>query len=226
MPLELKRIQALCFDVDGTLSDTDDLWVTRLEKLLKPLQFAFPHHEVRPFARWSVMSMETPGNLMYHWMDHLGWDDELGNAFNFLARHSRQKKASNYWIIPRVHEALTAFQNRYPMSIVSARDQDTTLAFLDFFGLRSLFKVIVTAQTCEHTKPFPEPVLWAAKQMGVPAANCLMIGDTVVDIRAGKDAGAQTVGVLCGFGRENELRKAGADLVLPHTAHLMDHLLM
>jgi len=225
MSLDLKRIQALCFDVDGTLSDTDDLWVSRFEKLLNPLRFAFPNREVRPFARWSVMSMETPGNLVYHWMDHLGLDDELGRVFNFIAKRSGRKKSSMYWIIPRVQEALAAFQNRYPMSIVSARDQETTLAFLDFFGLRPFFKVIVTSQTCEHTKPFPEPVLWAAEQMGVPAANCLMIGDTVVDIRAGKDAGAQTVGVLCGFGRENELRRAGADLILPYTAHLIDHLL-
>ena len=36
-----------------------------------------------------------------------------------------------------------------------------------------------------------------------------MIGDTTVDIRAGRSAGAQTVGVLCGFGEENELRRIG-----------------
>jgi phosphoglycolate phosphatase len=43
----------------------------------------------------------------------------------------------------------------------------------------------------------------------------------VVDIISGKKAGAQTVGVLCGFGEELELRKAGADLILDTTADLM-----
>ena len=38
--------------------------------------------------------------------------------------------------------------------------------------------------------------------MGVAPGNVLMVGDTTVDIRAGKAAGAQTVGVLCGFGQE------------------------
>ena len=47
-----------------------------------------------------------------------------------------------------------------------------------------------------------------------------MIGDTTVDIRAGRAAGAQTVGVLCGFGSERELRRAGADLILASTAEL------
>ena len=52
-----------------------------------------------------------------------------------------------------------------------------------------------------------------------------MVGDTTVDIRAGKAAGAQTVGVLCGFGQEPELRRAGADLILPDTAALAQVLL-
>jgi phosphoglycolate phosphatase-like HAD superfamily hydrolase len=48
-----------------------------------------------------------------------------------------------------------------------------------------------------------------------------MVGDTTVDIRAGKAAGAQTVGVLCGFGQTEELEQAGADLVLTHTTDLL-----
>jgi len=91
---------------------------------------------------------------------------------------------------------------------------------LDQFELTGLFHSIATAQTCPYTKPLPDPVLWAAERMGVPPANCLMVGDTAVDVRAGKLAGTQTVGVLCGFGREAELRRAGADLILPHTAAL------
>jgi phosphoglycolate phosphatase-like HAD superfamily hydrolase len=52
-----------------------------------------------------------------------------------------------------------------------------------------------------------------------------MVGDTTVDIRAGKAAGAQTAGVLCGFGSERELRRAGADLILPTTGQLDEILL-
>jgi phosphoglycolate phosphatase len=44
-----------------------------------------------------------------------------------------------------------------------------------------------------------------------------MIGDTTVDMLAGKAAGAQTVGVLCGFGTREELERNGADLVIDST---------
>ena len=52
-----------------------------------------------------------------------------------------------------------------------------------------------------------------------------MIGDTTVDIRAGISAGAQAVGVLCGFGEEPELLKMGAKLILKNTSELTDILL-
>jgi len=108
------------------------------------------------------------------------------------------------------------------MTIVSARDDYSTNLFLNQFDIRSLFKSVITAQSCIYTKPFPDPIFLAAINMGVPPQQCLMIGDTTVDIRAGKAAGAQTVGVLCGFGTERELRRAGADMILKSTADLLD----
>jgi N-acetyl-D-muramate 6-phosphate phosphatase len=96
------------------------------------------------------------------------------------------------------------------------------MAFLERFNLVQYFDAIVTGLSAKYTKPYPDPVLLAAEKMGVPPENCLMIGDTTVDIRAGKSAGAQTVGVLCGFGEEPELRKMGADVILEDTTKLLE----
>ncbi len=87
------------------------------------------------------------------------------------------------------------------------------------------FDVVVSVLSARHTKPYPDPILLAAKKMGVAPEACLMIGDTTVDVRAGKAAGSQTVSVLCGFGEEDELRRRNPDLVLPSTADLADTLL-
>ena len=84
-----------------------------------------------------------------------------------------------------------------------------------------LFKAVVGAQTTRRMKPHPEPLLYAANAMAVKPEECLMIGDTTIDIRTGVSAGAQTVGVLCGFGTEGELRRAGAGLILRTTSDLL-----
>jgi N-acetyl-D-muramate 6-phosphate phosphatase len=221
MTLDLQRIRALCFDLDGTLSDTDDLWVSRLESLLRPARFLFRKGETYSAARWLVMGMETPGNLLYSLLDWMNLDDEMGHMFNYLARQTDKQKKS-FWMIPEIDRMLQHLGNQYPMSVVSARDQCSTTAFLDHFELSPFFQAVATSQTCQYTKPFPHPVKWAADQMGISPRECVMIGDTVVDIRAGKAAGAQTVGVLCGFGTEKELRRAGADLIIPTTGELVN----
>ncbi|MDP2778471.1 MAG: HAD family hydrolase, partial [Anaerolineales bacterium] len=103
----------------------------------------------------------------------------------------------------------------------SARDEGGTLAFLKKFDLLKYFDVIITGLSAEHTKPYPDPILLAAQKMNTDPEDCLMIGDTTVDMRAGKSAGAQTVGVLCGFGEEPELKKMGADVILEDTTKLL-----
>jgi N-acetyl-D-muramate 6-phosphate phosphatase len=93
--------------------------------------------------------------------------------------------------------------------------------FLEHFDLMQYFKVVVTAHTCKLTKPNPDPVIFAAEQLGLKPENCVMIGDTIVDIYAGKSAGTQTIGVLCGFGTLPELKRVGANMILSTTPDLI-----
>ncbi|MCS7010476.1 MAG: HAD family hydrolase [Anaerolineales bacterium] len=216
MPLFVEKIRAICFDVDGTLSDTDDLMQQRLERLFRPFRFLFKGQDISRAARRLVMASETPANFLIGIPDRIGLDDEIFALFDWMARRT-SRPPKKFLIIPGVREMLEVLVTRYPLAVVSARDTRTTGYFLDQFDLRRYFQVIVTAQTCEHTKPYPDPVLYAAKTMGVPPDECLMVGDTIVDIYAGGRAGAQTIGVLCGFGEEDELRRAGADMVLATT---------
>jgi phosphoglycolate phosphatase-like HAD superfamily hydrolase len=220
MSLDTQRIRGLCFDIDGTLSDSDDQAVAKLSRLLKPLRFLLKGKDEAKAARRIIMAVETPGNWLVSLPDRMGIDDELAPMMDFFVRHLLTPGRSPHLIIPGMLETLESLASRFPMSIVSARDQRSALRFLDTFSLQRFFPVIATAYTCTHTKPYPDPVLWAASQMGIPTQNCLMIGDTVPDIRSGRAAGAQTVGVLCGFGTSSELQQAGADLILDSTAEL------
>src|SRR5271157_556375 len=219
MPLDVSRIRALCFDIDGTLSNSDDQMVAQLSRVLHPIRILLPGKNSHRTARRLVMASEAPANFFMGLPDLVGADGPIFALVDWSARtfHTRPKK---YWLIHEVRQMLADLSQRYPLAVVSARDARTTGDFLAQFKLQPFFRCIATAQTCEHTKPFPDPVLWAAQQMGVRPEACLMIGDTNVDIRAGRAAGAQTVGVLCGFGEEAELRRNGADMILTETAEL------
>jgi N-acetyl-D-muramate 6-phosphate phosphatase len=220
MSLQTDKIRALCFDVDGTLSDTDDMYVNKVARFLPRFLFRDPHYTARRMVMW----IEAPGNALLGLTDTIGLDDEMIAFINWMNRHSREK-TRHFMLVPGVDGMLERLHGSYLMAVVSARDERGTMAFLSQFNLTRYFDHVITALSAEHTEPYPDPVLLAAEMMGVSPAECLMVGDTTVDIRAGRAAGGQTVGVLCGFGEREELEREGADLILKSTPLLADELL-
>jgi HAD superfamily hydrolase (TIGR01549 family) len=220
MPINLSRVQALCFDVDGTLNDTDDQYVDQVTPFFKAIRFLLPAQDYKHAARRFVMWAEAPGNALIGAPDFLGIDQQLAKIVNWMNQR-RKAQIKHFRPIVGVLEMLATLDGKYSMSIVSARDEESTREFLRQAGIEKYFICVAGALTCAHTKPYPDPIFWAAEKMGVKAENCLMIGDTTVDMRAGKAAGAQTVGVLCGFGERLELERKGADLILKSTPELV-----
>lgn len=220
--IDLTQVWGFLFDVDGTLMDTDDHLVERISRGLHPIAWLWKDQDPRRFARWFVMTAESPANFLYSLADHLHLDAHLAKLYDWYSRRLHEKTPAHerFWIVPGVKAMLDQLKGHFPMAVVSARDGNTTLHFLEHFGLLPYFEVVVTAQTCQHTKPFPDPVIFAAQALGLEAEQCVMVGDTIVDVIAGRSAGAQTIAVLSGFGTQRELERAGADLILASTADI------
>jgi HAD superfamily hydrolase (TIGR01549 family) len=225
MPFNAAQVQAILFDVDGTLADTDDEYIQRAARLMGPLKLLFPRQDPTAFLRWGVMAVESPMNALMILPDWLRIDDKLVALSNWLEDLRPRRAIGHFVLMAGARALLETLSACYPLGLVTARPERQTMTFVDQFELRPFFKVVASAQTAPYTKPFPDPVLWAAKTLGVPPQACLMVGDTTIDILAGKRAGAQAVGVLCGFGQRAELERCGADLILPHTADLAQAML-
>lgn len=232
MALDLSRVQALCFDVDGTISDTDDHIVARLSTLIDQLPLVSGRRAER-LARQTVMVSETPVNAVYGLLDRLGLDVPISRLRQRVrtARlrgadpaHTRNIEAVDevpHEMMAGVKEMLELLAKLYPMSTISTGSAPRVERFLEHYGVRQHFAAVVGSQTTRRMKPHPEPLFHAAKAMGVDPSACLMIGDTTVDIRTGVAAGAQTIGVLCGFGTHPELVRAGAGMILRTTSDLL-----
>ena len=232
MALDRSRIRALCFDVDGTIADTDDHLVAQLAAILDAVPLVSGRRAER-LARQTVMRAETPVSAAYALLDRLGLDVPVSRLRTRLRQarargadpgHTRNLEAVDevpHDMVAGVQEMIVALAAHYPMSTISTGTAPRVERFLRHYKIRHHFTAVVGAQTTRRMKPHPDPLLFAARAMGVDAAACLMIGDTTMDIRTGVAAGAQTVGVLCGFGTEQELLDAGADLILRTTSDLL-----
>lgn len=90
---------------------------------------------------------------------------------------------------------------------------------IDAHGLHGLFTFPQTADDAK-SKPHPEMVERAISLHGVDAPRAIMVGDTSFDMEMGRGAGARTIGVAWGYHPVEELRDAGADIVIEDFADL------
>ena len=215
------QIQAVLFDLDGTLIDTDNDAVAKLAKRLRPFLGQRAHRA----ARWFTMKAETPGNALITLLDWLHLDEPLMKFTDWLRRRRGVYPAHEFRLIPGVRELLLELNGRYPVALVTTRSRPHIQAFLERFPEETaVFQTTCGLQDTRRLKPHPAPVKLAAQRLGVPVENCLMVGDTTVDVKSARRAGAWSTAVLCGFGERDELERAGAHLVLDSAADLRDHL--
>lgn len=222
--IKKNKVRAFLFDLDGTLLDSDDMAVERWATRLRPVAFLDRVYDSKKLARRLIMALESPVNGLITLLDILGLDNlvlSMGERLNKLQAHQSPHR---YRCVEGAIELIHELGQHYDLGIVTTRNHEDVQKFLQKFELEGVFKVIVTRQDVKRLKPHPESVRYAAKQLGILPEQCAMIGDTTVDMLAGKRAGALTVAVLCGFGERSELERLKPDLVLEITSQLPQHL--
>jgi HAD superfamily hydrolase (TIGR01549 family) len=217
-----ENIEAIFFDLDGTLVETDEMAVTRLARRIRPIL----RQRSELLARWLLMKAETPGNLFITGLDALGLDERMMGLTDRLRRRRGVYPAYEFHLVEGVEKLVESLQSRYHIALVTSRSRYHIDQFKERFpAIGSAFVTTCGLQDTRRLKPHPAPIRLAAERLGVPVKNCVMVGDTAVDVHAARRAGAWSAAVLCGFGERRELERAGAHVVLDSTADLQPLLL-
>ena len=216
-----ENIEAIFFDLDGTLMDTDDQAVASLARYLTPLSVIL-HFDPTSAARRLVMWAETPGNALMTFFDAIGLDDNVFAIGDTLRRWRGLYASPDLPLIPGADVMLHKLSRRYRLAVVTTRGRRDAEAFLAQHRLSHLFELVVTRESTHRLKPHPEPVRFAAENLGVSPHRCALVGDTAADIRSARAAGAWAVATLSGFGERGELEGAGAHLVLESVTQMAE----
>ena len=113
-------------------------------------------------------------------------------------------------LLPGVVQVLSHYFPETRLAIATSRRSDGAIRILEKFGLRRYFPIIVGIEHVKDSKPHPEPIYRALEQLGTGPEDSVMVGDTRVDMIAGRRAELQTVGVTTGTSSETDLLDAGA----------------
>ena len=219
--LEPAVIDAVLFDLDGTLMDTDDQMVESLALRLQRLGWPWLYRRARRF----VMLAETPANGLVTVLDALGLDAPLLGMRKWLRGLRSAGQTPDYRLMADARMMLAELKAQYRLAVVTTRGREDAEAFLEQHDLHESFDVVVTREDTWRLKPHPAPIRQAAEALGVSVERCAMVGDTTVDVRSARRAGAKAIAVTCGFGRRGELERAGADIVLERVSDISSVLL-
>jgi HAD superfamily hydrolase (TIGR01549 family) len=216
MPLD-----ALIFDIDGTLTDTNELHARAWQSALESAGFPIPLERIRPEIGkgGDQLLPALLGNETAKAHEHL--TKNYGEQFKQLLESEGAQAIDGAREL--VEDArsrglrtaiATSAEKEFLKKIAEATDLD----------LESLFDEIVTSSDAKNSKPEPDIVLAACEKLKLFPSQCALVGDTPHDAVAARHAGVVFLGVESGGHKETELRSFGARGVWKHAGELKEHL--
>ncbi len=190
---------AVLFDIDGTLIDTVDAIVASMNA-------AFAEFGVQPLTKEEIRPMI--GMPVARQMDQLRGmrgppvDRITDRYYEFFLEHVEKGLP----LFPGVRETLAALHR--PISTMTTRRLHGARRMLEVAGIAPYFRAIVGGDEVSRPKPYPDLPLYSAKALAMPPERCVVVGDSPVDILAGRAARMWTVAALYGYGDPSAIREA------------------
>ena len=208
-------IEAVAFDLDGTLIDTAPDLAAAADSMLRILGGrALPEHRVAALIgdgvdRFVARVLEESGGASKLYATRQSWARVLFR--NLYEQHLFARGR----VFPGVAPTLQVLENAaLPLCCVTNKESRFALPLLEAAGLRECFAVTVCADRPEDRKPGPNMLLAACRQLGVEPANLLYVGDSPVDIAAARAANCRVVAVTYGYSDHDVLAAARPDGLL------------
>lgn len=210
------RVKGVLLDLDGTLVDSKEAY-------LEAARTAFA--AVGKKTVDTKVALEIPRRLeQYRPIDDIVTQD-LQKFLETYLKTYYSVTTTKTKPIPHISDTLKKLSEKAKLALVTMRyvPKKAVIEELEKFGLSQYFDYVMTALDTRNPKPSPEGLIKCVKELGVQMCDCVVVGDSVSDIRAGKAAGVKTVAVLSGIFSFEELRKEEPDLIL-ETVNLLPYL--
>ena len=183
-------IEAVLFDMDGLLVDSEPVWFEARRDLLAEHGRAWSEVDQRAMA----------GVHTAVWVEalHRKLDGALARdrvEEEIVARMEACYESGNVPVLAGAHQAIAACAARYRLGLASGSPQRLIDAALRGAGWQGRFEELVSSDELEHGKPAPDVYLEICRRLGVAPARSVVVEDSGAGIRAGKAAGARVVAV-------------------------------
>lgn len=209
-----EHLEAVLFDLDGTLIDTNELILASFS------------HVLREYLGKTVSRPELVqyfGEPLVNTLGRFAPPERVPDlvqayrAFN-LEHHDQLTRP-----VPGMREVLERLRSAgIRLAVTTSKMDETAWRGLRLFNLEGSFEVVVGAGQTRRHKPHPDPVLYTLERLGLsPGPRVLMVGDTPHDLDSGRAAGVQTAAVAWSIIPRDVLAACAPDFWLETPADLL-----
>ncbi len=196
--LSQTRPHAVLWDFDGTVADTEPLWIASQIEIMGSYGVTCTYDQIADLCGvseedsliWLLDAYQAQRGEPFHMSGSELWAEIVAEVIR------RLDEIPLPWR-PGAQELLNELQDRaVPMALVSASPRlliDTALAKMR----PGVFDVVIAGDEMPRSKPAPDSYLLAAQRLGVCAADCIVMEDTISGTAAGRASGAVVIAVPC-----------------------------
>ncbi|WP_448587879.1 HAD family hydrolase [Thermocrinis sp.] len=206
----MRAIELVIFDLDGTLIDSAEDIAIHVSKVLKELK-----GRTVSFEEVKKNIGDGARSLLLNFFD----PEELEQALERFLFYYRAEPVLNTRPYEGIMETLEKLRKRKVLlAVATNKPHDITLDVLKALGMMEFFHEVVGADLLPEKKPSPMPLLEIARRLGVETTRALMVGDSHVDIEAGRRANMQTAYASWGY----KIPEITPDYTLKHPRQILE----
>ena len=202
------------FDLDGTLVDSaPDISLALNSALTDSSLPVLGEHKVRSYIG------EGSKRLVHRAITRKYEGVADKNLYDQVSKKFLDNYADNIFIkskiYPKVKETLCELRNhKISLGCVTNKPYEFAISLLKATDLIKYFAIIIGGDSLPKKKPDPEPIIYAIKKLGTRKENTTMIGDSITDLTAAKNAGVQSICVSYGYSGDVDLSTQNPDKII------------
>jgi HAD superfamily hydrolase (TIGR01509 family) len=182
-------IEAVVFDLDGVLLDSEQVWDEVREALAQERGGRWSER-----AQREMMGMSSPEWSRYM-HEVVGLRESPEEISDEVVRRLLERYRASLPLLPGAVEAVRRLAAEWPLGLASSSNRPVIEAFLDAADVRELFAATASSEEVARGKPAPDVFLEAARRLGVAAGRCAAVEDSANGLRAAKAAGMRVVAI-------------------------------
>jgi HAD superfamily hydrolase (TIGR01509 family) len=199
--------EAVVFDLDGVLLDTEELWDEARRRLAEERGARWPDD-----AQRAMMGMSSPEWSRYM-RDVIGLAEPPEEISTEVVRRMEALYHERLPLVPGALNAVGRIGARWPLGIASSSNRQLIDLFLELTNTRELFRATVSSEEVERGKPAPDVYLEAARRLAVDPEGCAAIEDSENGIRSASAAGMRVIAIPNRVFKPGEEALSHADVV-------------